>query len=91
MKLTKGVLCGSVLLAVLHVGAVPLQAQGTKPDKEGCRDSPLLSRVSGCYIYDCDRSDWDAVKLPVGAEGTEQTVEGEDLGVWIVRRVHPVD
>ena len=67
MKLTRGVLCGSVLLAVLLVGVGPLQAQTVKPDKEGCKDSPLLSRVSGCYIYDCDRSDWDAVKLPVGA------------------------
>ncbi|PWB71099.1 MAG: hypothetical protein C3F15_13055 [Holophagae bacterium] len=82
MKLTKGVLSGSVLLAVLLVGATPLQAQGVKPDKEGCRDSPLLSRVSGCYIYDCDRSDWDAVKLPVGAEGTVQTIEGEKVHIY---------
>ena len=82
MKLTRGVLCGSVLLAVLLVGVGPLQAQTVKPDKEGCKDSPLLSRVSGCYIYDCDRSDWDAVKLPVGVEGAAQTIEGEKVHIY---------
>jgi outer membrane protein OmpA-like peptidoglycan-associated protein len=82
MKLTTGVLCGLVLLAVLVVGAVPLQAQAVKPDKAGCTDSPLLSRVSGCHIYDCDRSDWDAVKLPVGVEGTAQTIEGEKVHIY---------
>ena len=82
MKLTTGVLCGSVLLAMLLVGAVPLQAQAVKPDKEGCKDSALLSRVSGCHIYDCSRSDWDAVKLPVGVEGTAQTIEGEKVHIY---------
>ena len=82
MKLTKGVLCGSMLLAMLFIGAVPSQAQAVKPDKEGCKDSPLLSRVSGCYIYDCDRSDWDVVKLPVGVEGAAQTIEGEKVHIY---------
>jgi len=82
MKLTTGVLCGSVLLAMLLVGAVPLQAQAVKPDKEGCKDSALLSRVSGCHIYDCSRGDWDAVKLPVGVEGTAQTIEGEKVHIY---------
>ena len=82
MRLTRGVLCGSMLMAMLLVGAVPLQAQAVKPDKEGCRDSPLLSRVSGCHIYDCSHSEWDAAKLPVGTEGTEQTIEGEKVHIY---------
>jgi len=82
MKVTKGILCGSVLLAVLLVGAVPLQAQAVKPDKEGCKDSPLLSRVSGCHIYDCSHSEWDAAKLPVGVQGAAQTIEGEKVHIY---------
>ena len=70
------------MLAVALLAPVPVQGQGVKPDAKGCSDSPLLSRVSGCYIYSCDRNDWDAVKIPVGAEGTIQTIEGQKLRIY---------
>jgi outer membrane protein OmpA-like peptidoglycan-associated protein len=32
-------------------------------DAEGCKDSPLLTRMSGCVIADCGKSDFDAAEL----------------------------
>ncbi len=73
----------AVLIAVVAlVTATAGLAQGVKPDKVGCADSPLLSRVSGCYIYDCDRKGWDEMKLPVGPEGKIQAVEGEKIHIY---------
>ena len=73
---------GWAMLAVALLAPVSVRGQGVKPDAKGCSDSTLLSRVSGCYIYSCDRSDWDAVKIPIGAEGKLQTVEGEKLRIY---------
>jgi outer membrane protein OmpA-like peptidoglycan-associated protein len=73
---------GCVLLAVALFAPVSVRGQGVRPDAKGCSDSPLLSRVSGCYINSCDRSDWDAVKIPVGAEGKVQSIEGEKLHIY---------
>ena len=71
-----------VLLVVSLVGPAALQGQTVKPDKEGCKDSPLLSRVSGCHIYDCDHKDWDEMKLPVGPDGKLKTIEGEKFHIY---------
>ena len=70
------------LFALAMLAPAPARGQGVKPDAKGCHDSPLLSRVSGCHIYSCDRNDWDAVKIPVGAEGKVQTIEGEKLRLY---------
>jgi len=73
-----------VIIVVLLVLAAPMPFPGTagaQQDAKGCSDSPLLSRVSGCHIYSCERNDWDAVKIPVGAEGTVQSIEGEKLRI----------
>jgi outer membrane protein OmpA-like peptidoglycan-associated protein len=59
-----------------------LQGQTVKPDKAGCKDSPLLSRISGCHIYDCSRQEWDEMKLPVGPEGKLKTIEGEKFHIY---------
>jgi OOP family OmpA-OmpF porin len=82
MKYMRFVAFGSMLLGFSLTVPGTLQGQGVKPDAKGCSDSPPLSRVSGCYIYSCDRSDWDAVKIPVGSEGKVQTVEGEKLHIY---------
>jgi len=82
MTCRRNVTFGLLLLTVSLLGSATLQAQAVKPDKKGCSDSPLLSRVSGCYIYTCDRNDWDAVKIPVGAEGMTQTIEGQKLRIY---------
>jgi OOP family OmpA-OmpF porin len=82
MKYMRFVAFGSMLLGFSLTAPGTLQGQAVKPDAKGCSDSPLLSRVSGCYIYSCDRSEWDAVKLPVGPEGKIQTVEGEKYHLY---------
>jgi OOP family OmpA-OmpF porin len=79
----RGIVLFGLTLSVLSLfGPAASQGQGAKPDAKGCSDSPLLSRVSGCHIYNCDRNDWDAVKLPVGPEGKIQTVEGEKYHLY---------
>ncbi len=70
------------LLALAMLAPAPARGQGVKPDAKGCSDSPLLSRVSGCYIYRCNRNDWEAEKIPVGAEGKVQTIEGQKLRIY---------
>ena len=82
MEIRRCLTLGWLPLTVSLLAPTLLQGQAVKPDKTGCKDSPLLSRVSGCYIYTCDRSDWDAVKLPVGSEGKVQTVEGEKVHIY---------
>ena len=82
MKHGANVALGLALLVFSVLGPATSEGQGVKPDKRGCKDSPLLTRVSGCHIYDCDRSDWDAAKVPVGAEGKVQTVEGEKVHIY---------
>jgi OOP family OmpA-OmpF porin len=82
MRQRTGIMFSWALLAVALFAPVSVRGQSVKPDAKGCSDSPLLSRVSGCYIYSCDRSDWDAVKIPVGAQGKVQTIEGEKLHIY---------
>ena len=65
------------LVSGLVVGMRPSAfGQNIPPDREGCKDSPLLSRVSGCFIDDCKRNDWDAMPVAVAAGGKMQTIEG---------------
>ena len=52
-------------------------AQDTPQDVEGCSDSKLLTRLSGCVITECDRKAFDAAELFVGAEDRRQSVEGQ--------------
>lgn len=73
---------GWALLALSLLASTPSPGQSPRPDKAGCNDSPLLSRIAGCSIYDCQRNDWEAVKLPVGAEGKIQTIEGEKVYIY---------
>ncbi len=55
---------------------------GAQQDRQGCSDSPLLSRVSGCRIYQCSRNEWDAATVPVGTAGKTKSVEGEKVHIY---------
>ncbi|HET7745898.1 MAG TPA: OmpA family protein [Vicinamibacteria bacterium] len=69
--------------AMLVLAASPLLAQQwNEPDREGCRDSRLLSRMQGCSIYECETKDFDQAVLwtgPTPAEGERptQALEGQ--------------
>jgi len=62
-------------LAVLLL--VPSLA-GAKPDKAGCADHPLFSRMSGFYLHNCQDRTFDRYKFRVadGKRYKEEPVEG---------------
>jgi outer membrane protein OmpA-like peptidoglycan-associated protein len=64
-----------VIVVCLAIPAI-LAAQ-SQEDREGCKDSPLLSRLSGCYITSCGNSDFDAAELIMKVGGGSKHVEGK--------------
>jgi outer membrane protein OmpA-like peptidoglycan-associated protein len=46
------------------------------PDVEGCKPSPLLSRMTGCQIYECSTKDFDAFDVIVNKAGEAKSLEG---------------
>jgi len=48
-------------------------------DEEGCKDSALLTRLAGCTISSCSKSDFDAAELQISLNGDPRTkhVEGK--------------
>jgi len=67
----------SILLFALGV-AGPAWAQEPGVDSEECKgqDSPLLSRMPGCGVYECSKKDFDAYDLVINRDGETQTHEG---------------
>lgn len=67
-----------VLLLLLAGASAVAQ---TEPDQEGCKESELVPRMRGCWIYDCKITDYDSVEVPVkmteGGEVINQTPEGK--------------
>lgn len=66
-------------------------ASETKPltattDEAGCKDSPLIARVAGCVILQCDRKSDDSVELITGpaadGEPARSQVEGESEVIY---------
>src|SRR5947208_16263295 len=72
------------LVFVYSMIAVParLLAQEDAPqDSEGCKDSPIITRMPGSTIHSCENKEFDQAKmsLPPDKDGNakEKTVEGE--------------
>jgi OOP family OmpA-OmpF porin len=65
----------SVCLLMLSVPA----AMVAQEDAEGCKDSPLLTKLSGCAIAYCSKSDFDAAELQTSINKDPRTthVEGK--------------
>jgi outer membrane protein OmpA-like peptidoglycan-associated protein len=67
-------LCGAIVFT-----AVGLCAQDQ--DAEGCKDSPMITRMPGSTIHSCENKEFEQGKFPLGvdADGAakEKTVEGE--------------
>ncbi len=70
---------GKCVLAVI-LACFPAFAQSEAPEPaEGCKDSPLVSRMKGAVITECSEKEYDAADLPVkkGPEGAViKSVEG---------------
>jgi outer membrane protein OmpA-like peptidoglycan-associated protein len=65
-----------LLVCLLLLVAAPVLAQ--EEDAEGCKDPQLLTRMKGCWIYECNKKDFDRAELRVGRDAdNRQGVEGE--------------
>src|SRR5438105_1703300 len=67
---------GAVVVAVLAQTA-PAFAQEPGKDEEGCKPSPLMSRMPGCGIYECSKKDFDSFDAVINAAAETKTLEGE--------------
>jgi outer membrane protein OmpA-like peptidoglycan-associated protein len=67
-----------LLLATLLLLITPARLVA-QDDAEGCKDSPLLTRLSGCVIAYCSKSDFDAAELQISLDKDPRTshVEGK--------------
>src|SRR5947207_8766442 len=72
------------LVLVYSLIAVParLIAQEDAPqDAEGCKDSPIITRMPGSTIHSCENKEYEQVKMPVDNDKDgnvgEKTLEGE--------------
>jgi outer membrane protein OmpA-like peptidoglycan-associated protein len=68
-------------IAVLFFVPVIAFAQAPPKDKPGCQDSPVLTRLTGCWIERCKSAQFDIAKMPV-AKREQKDVEGELQQVW---------
>lgn len=78
-------ICCVLLFGAVAVSTTRLHAQDQ--DAEGCKDSPLITRMPGGTIHSCENKEFEQAKLPLGkdADGNdkEKTVEG-DYHYWDV-------
>lgn len=67
----------SILLVALLLPAAAF-AQEPGVDEEECRaqDSPLLSRMPGCGLFECSKKDFDAFDVVINKAGETQSLEG---------------
>jgi OmpA-OmpF porin, OOP family len=65
-------------IAIILLVAFPLALLGQQ-DEEGCKDSPLLTRLAGCHITSCTKSEFDAAELAIKPSGDtrKKHVEGK--------------
>jgi outer membrane protein OmpA-like peptidoglycan-associated protein len=74
-----------LIAAALSLAGAPRQALAQtpdEPDEEGCKDSPVLSRLAGCRIMKCETRDFDSVEVQTGApdpngEVNKKSLEGQ--------------
>lgn len=70
--------------ALWLLAAAPVLAQ---EDAEGCKDHPMFTRFPGTFLADCQSSQFDLRKFPVGQQGkgdeTLKSVEVEGPVRWL--------
>jgi outer membrane protein OmpA-like peptidoglycan-associated protein len=69
-----------VALAAMALTTTLTHAASHPDDATGCKDPPLVSRMSGYYISRCDQSPFDAWKIK-DSKGKEVKVEGKVTGI----------
>jgi OmpA-OmpF porin, OOP family len=66
----------SILLFALALAAPAWAQEPGQPDVEGCKPSPLVSRMTGCQIYECSAKDFDAWDVVINKAGESKSLEG---------------
>lgn len=67
----------ALVIVSLTCASVPAWAQEPgQPDAEGCKPSPLVSRMTGCQIYECNKKDFDAWDVVINKAGETKSLEG---------------
>jgi OmpA-OmpF porin, OOP family len=73
--------CGILVLILLCIPATLVAQDDAPQDPEGCKDSPIITRMPGSTIHSCENKEFEQVKVPAAkdADGnvTEKTLEGE--------------
>lgn len=65
-----------VVCCVLAASAPAFAQEPGQPDVEGCKPSPLVSRMTGCQIYECTTKDFDAFEVIINKAAEARTLEG---------------
>jgi len=68
------------LALLLPTSTLMLHAQDTPADAEGCKDSPLVTRMQGSILSNCDNKEYDQLDVKVGLKENDvqmKHVEGE--------------
>jgi OOP family OmpA-OmpF porin len=65
-----------LMLYVLLASILFANISFAEQDVKGCKDHPLLTRMSNFYIQDCETRDFDKMDF-VNSEGEDMTVEGK--------------
>ena len=68
--------CPVVVLLFVLV-AIPAFAQVPGQDDNDCKPSPLLSRMTGCGVFQCEKKEFDAADLIINKASETKTLEGE--------------
>ena len=65
------------VFAAMTLSAVAALAQEPgAPDVDECKPSPLVTRMTGCQIYECARKDFDAWDVVINKAGEVKSLEG---------------
>ncbi|MHB8879240.1 MAG: hypothetical protein ACYC8T_36540, partial [Myxococcaceae bacterium] len=78
-------------LALLVLLLVPTLATAAKPDKAGCKDPALFTRMPDFYIRGCKELQFDARKFRVGEKGKskEESIEGHVRNITYATETKP--
>jgi OmpA-OmpF porin, OOP family len=66
-----------VLALWFTLAAVPTFAQTPGVDENDCKPSSLLSRMTGCGVFQCEKKEFDAFDVVINKAGETKTLEGE--------------
>jgi OmpA-OmpF porin, OOP family len=65
------------LLTIILLSCLVFAQDDTPTDAEGCKDSPLITRMQGSIIASCDNKEYEQLSVQVSADGPEKMLEGE--------------